>query len=113
MSDTVKSWIEERREAGRGIPVPVTFENDNHGHALLIMDGHYATARDESTTAIVDAHNMFPRALNALEQVLELHKPKYLVSGGEWIPGYCKECYSHDWAWPCATVQAIEGAINE
>ena len=44
MTDTVKAWIEERRAAR----VP------------------------NSTLSVSDAHNMFPRALNALEAVLEV-----------------------------------------
>ena len=89
MTDTVMSWIEERRAALR---------NDEK----LIREDRAQ-----------DAFHEFPRALNALEQVLAVHKPVYLVSGGERKPGYCKECYSSNWSWPCATVQAIEGAINE
>lgn len=72
-----------------------------------VTDDHQGNA-----TAIVDAHNTLPALLTAVENVLEVHQPKYLVSHGEWIPGYCKECYSHDWTWPCATVRAIEGEIK-
>ena len=49
-----------------------------------------------------------PKALTAIRAVLELHKPNEI--------GECPHC-GHDWQgsaveWPCATVQAIEGAIN-
>lgn len=83
MTDTAKPWIEERRAAR----VP------------------------NSTLSISDAHNNLPRALDALEAVLELHKPKYLIRDGEWFPASCAVC--EPWTWPCATVQAIEGAIND
>ena len=81
MTDTVKSWIEERREVQR------------------------AARGEDDAAAIVDAHNVLPRALNALEQVLELHVKGYEAAGIHW----CSECETK---WPCETVQAIEGAIN-
>lgn len=77
----VKSWIEERRSA-----------RNRHGSG-------------------VDAHDNFPRALDALEQVLELHQRKTAFDGNL---DYCGICVESEGAyWPCATVQAIEGAINE
>ena len=59
-----------------------------------------------------------PRALTALEQVLELHRPEAFEDGYSMQSGFmCESCYDPDkneWVeWPCATVQAIEGAINE
>lgn len=87
MTDAVKSWIEERR----GIYAKRWVERDAWAEA----------ARDWQAN--------FPRALNALEQVLELHKPNET--------GECPHC-GHDFQgnaieWPCATVQAAEGAIND
>lgn len=58
--------------------------------------------------AIVDAHNTLLTLLTAVEDVLELHQPKYLIRDGEWIPASCAVC--EPWTWPCATVRAIEGA---
>ena len=87
MSDTVKSWIEERRN------IKESAHLSEVGAALAHEDGL----------------DMFPRALDALQAVLELHKP---------MPdGNCVSC-----TWfsdgnivphPCPTVQAIEGAIND
>lgn len=74
MTDTVKAWIEERRAAR----VP------------------------NSTLSVSDAHNNLPRALNALNKVLELHKPDSVF-------GDCLRCHEQ---YPCPTVQAIEGAIG-
>ena len=83
MTDTVKAWIEERRAAR----VP------------------------NSTLSVSDAHNNLPRALTALEQVLELH------TESKW--GFCTQCMNrgeHDWMqavlWPCPTVQAVQTAIE-
>ena len=79
-----KSWIEERRAAR----VP------------------------NSTLSISDAHNNLPRALDALEQVLELHRRAVdIFEPSE----FCAACSTDQRTveWPCATVQAIEGAINE
>ena len=118
MSDTVKSWIEERRAihaasgAGR-------WEKRLNGHDYEIWElGEFDDApvssfsADPDASAIVDAHNMFPRALNALQKVLELHGPVETgVSDQYWKePDYCPTCSEY---WPCETAQAIEGAINE
>ena len=84
MTDTVKAWIEERRAAR----VP------------------------NSTLSVSDAHNNLPRALDALNAVLELHKPLgYIGRDGETVWDECEHC--HGSGWPCETVEAIEGAINE
>ena len=86
MTETVKSWIKERRAAR----VP------------------------NSTLSISDAHNNLPRALNALEQVLERHQP---IDGLAYDspPQECNVCADDRGPrpWPCPTVQAIEGAIND
>ena len=93
MTDTVKSWIEERREVQRA-------------------------ARGESEfDQTLDSVRMFPRALTALEQVLELHKPEAFEDAYSMQSGFmCESCYDpgkNEWVeWPCPTVQAIEGAIN-
>lgn len=91
MTDTVKAWIEERQ----------SFQNNRY----VDHNAWYDATRD----AVME----FPYALDALNAVLKLHEPKYLASDGEWVPGYCKECYSHNWSWPCPTVQAIEDAIKK
>lgn len=97
----VQQWIEERRaihSEGTGVLLRNPYEL-NREYDLW----------DEDANAIADAHNMLPRALDALSKVLELHKPNEI--------GECPHC-GHDSQgsaieWPCPTVQAIEGATNE
>src|SRR5699024_1149687 len=82
MTDSIKAWIEERREVQRAARGESEFEQT------------------------LDSVRMFPRALDALNKVLELHVKGYETAGAHW----CSECETK---WPCPTVQAIEGAINE
>ena len=126
MSDTVKSWIEERRAIHakatpgkwdrRECSVMGAREASDVGQGparLASMDMPYRKPRMEANaTAIVDSHNMFHRALDALSAVIELHKPLgYIGRDGETVWDECEHC--HGSGWPCETVQAIEGAINE
>lgn len=162
MTDTVKAWIEERR----GIHASATegpWENDGGGEigqhwsrpepwrqvvstevaCMAYCYGGSAAGVEnaDDAAAIVDAHNNLPRALNALEQVLELHKPVpiYDVEAGDCEHGedcvgielepsetYCPDHIAYYSCacmmdasspdefpeYPCPTVQAIEGAIN-
>ena len=91
MTDTVKAWIGQRRE-------------------VVELDPYSYGGGGED----------IERMCAALEKTLELHKPF------EWSFGYgpvysCEECSrlggnsgkEDEAEWPCATVQAIEGAINE
>lgn len=80
MSDTVKAWIEERRRTREY--EPTMFER-------------------------ADTEVAYPRALDALNAVLELHKAVFDIHDPD-ARAYCHECGYR----PCATVQAIEGAIN-
>lgn len=80
--NTIKSWIEERRAA----------------LAHVLKHPHPDPAAEWAQTA-----------LNALEAVIELHKPNEI--------GECPHC-GHDSQgsaieWPCPTVQAIGGEIND
>lgn len=118
MTDTVKAWIEERRAAR----VP------------------------NSTLSVSDAHNNLPRALTALDSVLEIHRPVHQVfswqAGGTTSYDPCETCHGkagkpgdyecgcwsdrdlvhtcaecrddkgRDIDWPCATVQAVQTAIE-
>lgn len=108
----VKAWIEERREVQRA-------------------------ARGESEfDQTLDSVRMFPRALDALNKVLELHKP---VKHREWMGPVWRDQTGSDWRektaceectrlvnkyvewdhektyieYPCPAVQAIAGEINE
>lgn len=89
MTDTVKLWIEERREALR-----------NDGQLI----------REDRAQ---DAFHEFPRALDALQAVAELHGPnisKFRVS--VWCASECRDSEGNIQQYPCLTVQAIEGAIK-
>ena len=88
MSDA-KSWIEERRAI-------------IHGAREAIRP---AEAID---LGLID----LPRALDALDKVLEPHGLNLDFDGTP----YCKGCsipYEVTTTWPCPTIQAIEGAIDE
>lgn len=96
MSDTVKSWIEERR----------AIHTNRH------------VKRSAWSEATRDWAAEFPRALDALHAVLELHKPVASLGFSQ----ICMICMEFDnpgesdsasfVQYPCPTVQAIEGAIN-
>lgn len=94
MTDTVsiREWIEERRAI-------------IHGAREAIRP---AEAID---LGLID----LPRALNALEQALGVHT-RISVEHAIYGPtDACQQC-SEDrlyTLWPCETVEAIEGAINE
>ena len=119
-----------------------TRDDSTGGNDVVVDTDEYGGTIPEDRAAIVDAHNMFPRALTALEKVLELHKPVpiYDVEAGDCEHGedcvgveiepsetYCPdhiayyscECMMDASSpdefpeYPCLTVQAIEGAINE
>ena len=85
MSDTVKTWIEERRR----------------------IREHEPTMFERADTEVA-----YPRALNALQAVLGLHRRAVdIFEPSE----FCAACSTDQRTveWPCATVQAIEGAIND
>lgn len=54
---------------------------------------------------IADARTSLPRALDALEAVLEPHQLQRVPGGQEW----CLHCGGD---WPCPTVTAIESALR-
>lgn len=100
-----KSWIEERR-AIRGKGTDVLLRNPYELNREYDLWG-------EDAEAIADAHNMLPRALDALQAVLELHQP---IDGLAYDspPQECNVCADDRGPkpWPCPTLQAIEGALN-
>ncbi|MGR6089000.1 hypothetical protein ACU4IU_00390 [Brevibacterium sp. CSND-B09] len=150
----VKSWVEERRATHAAATEHLYFQhwggqNQNGDYAESILfderDGEELTRGlpDADGEAFVDAHNMFPRALDALNAVLELHASDMLYENVDRCENYneyhvddfhtesedgveicmgrptgvrvCRSCQADGEPvdWPCATVQAIEGAINE
>lgn len=118
MSD-LNEWIKERRRIhdaategpwvytvyGVEAPEPPNPEDRFDMMAEVIAR---TELKHEDTNAIVDAHNNLPALLAAVENVLELHQPEYLIRDGERIPANCTVC--EPWTWPCKTVLAIEGA---
>lgn len=123
MTDTVKSWIKERRGIhAKATPGKWWWEGESDeswpqsenslmaGEKAIVMGWGYDASgidvEDNDANYITDALNTHPAALNALEQVLGLHVKGYETAGAYW----CSECETR---WPCSTVQAIEGAINE
>ena len=66
--------------------------------------------RTADANAIADAHNMFPRALDALNAVLELHIKETDGTPTGDAADVCS-CGMH--YWPCPTIRAIEGALND
>ena len=126
MSDTVKTWIEERRAIHRdGWSGKWSWSlNDRDLATLRATGGHvdFDLIRNdefrgpsEVLDEIVDAHNVtVPRALDALEAVLKVHTPIEVNHAFKGRTNVCEQC-SEDrlyTLWPCETVQAIEGAIN-
>lgn len=123
MTDT-KSWIEERRAIHRdGWTGKWSWSLNDRELATLRATGSHVDfdlIRDdefrgpsEVLDEIVDAHNVtVPRALNALNKVLELHRRAVdIFEPSE----FCAACSTDQRTveWPCATVRAIEGAIND
>ena len=83
-----------------------TRDDSTGGSDVVVDTDEYGGTSPHDRAAIVDAHNMFPRALNALSAALELHVKGYETAGVHW----CSECETK---WPCPTVRSIEGAINQ
>ena len=121
----IKQWIEERRaihEAATEGPWVAECSGET-GDCVIPHDAQSTREavavtrlfhRTADANAVADAHTNLPRALDALNAVLELHEP---ISGFEGDPSHweCK-VRSDDRGpkpWPCPTVQAIEGAIND
>lgn len=140
MPDAAKSWIKERRDihsAATDGPWAIWEDLKDGGfvhvgdEAGVIPEGAMATSEDgpfnptakcyvrPDATAIVDAHNVtVPTALSMVEAVLELHRPEAFEDAYSMQSGFmCESCYDPDkneWIeYPCPTVRAIEGAINE
>lgn len=147
----IKSWIEERRaihaaapgEAWSNYGTPPFEVYDSTKYADGDMGEVLAETRALKVShAITDAHNMFPRALDALEAVLKVHRADTTyqnVSECENddedhederhtesedgtpicldLPDYvaCRSCEvaGEPVEWPCETVEAIQEAISD
>lgn len=121
MTDTVKAWIEERRaihEATTEGPwvaeysaetgdCVIPHDAQNTREAVAVTRLFHRTA---DANAIADAHNTLPRALDALNAVLELHRRAVdIFEPSE----FCAACSTDQRTveWPCPTVQAVQAAI--
>ena len=126
MSDA-KTWVEERRaihEAATEGPWVAEYSGET-GDCVIPHDAQSTREavavtrlfhRTADANAIADAHNNLPHALDALNAVRELHVRDSLMRD------YCSECsdFGTDDSpvmsvveYPCPTVQAIEGALND
>ena len=128
----VKLWIEERRGIhAKATPGEWWWEGESNedwpqsenslmagGEAVVNGWGYDASGinvEDDDANYITDALNMFPRALDAIEAVLKVHTPIEVNHAFKGRTNVCEQC-SEDRLyalWPCETVEAIEGAINE
>ena len=122
MSD-LNEWLKERRrihgaatEGPWAIDGPAQAGPDD---SLVVYPKNdagaiaYVQPAWDDADAIVDAHNVaVPVLLTAVEKVLELHKPEETGVGDQYWkePDYCPMCSEY---YPCPTVRAIGGAINE
>lgn len=132
MVSDVNEWLKERRTIhDAGTPKAQgrwSYRVDQGDFDAPIMDGkgdYLGCSPDDGVRAgfdtevaehIADAHNTLPNLLTAVENVLELHT--------ETVHGECAICFecTYDGAYeadyspldyPCPTVRAIEGAIDE
>lgn len=126
MTDTVNSWIEERRAIhaaatdgpwyktpndrilSKSVQWP---EGDDYDVAGGFgRDGAVVEAiHDFDGNAIVDAHTNLPRALDALDAVLKMHHRETVGTLAGDVADGCS-CGMH--FWPCPTVHAIKEAIT-
>lgn len=104
---TLNEWIEERRAIqrdGRGCTCQIDWRYPCPEHS---------PGNPVSQMVLADSVREFPRALDAIERVMRVHWPdEFADAPGEY---FCNECQRAqlNGEWPCMTVQAIEGAINE
>ena len=128
----VKLWIEERRGIhAKATPGEWWWEGESNedwpqsenslmaGEEAVVNGWGYDASgidvEDDDATYITDALNMFPRALDAIEAVLKVHTPIEVNHAFKGRTNVCEQC-SEDRLyalWPCETVEAIEGAIND
>lgn len=105
MTDTVKSWIEERRAIqrdGRGCTCQIDWRYPCPEHS---------PGNPVSQMVLADSVREFPRALDALNAVLELHhgeRDEY----GCWTCRFCSHIQQTQILYPCATVRAVESALK-
>lgn len=71
----------------------------------IIDWGNGSTKPD--TEFIADARTRLPQAINALQAVLDLHKPE---KPKKWVPVRCNHCRT---LYPCLDVRRIQNAIKE
>lgn len=117
MTDTVKSWIEERRvihesaaEAPwwttRDLQPATVFSGDGSADDIAVL----TTFEHSDATAVVDAHNNLPRALDALNAVLGLCDEWDREVSIPGVPGVeCDESFKVR----LVIQKAIEGALND
>lgn len=105
-------WEQDEEDGVRGVDLYTNAEDEEFEDRWERRDADIRTWDADDATAIVDAHNMFPRALNALEAVnaqidrMEADANTYGDGGHDLA---CDALF----AYVMTLRQAIEGAINE
>lgn len=121
----IESWLAERRSIHAAATERLYFQpwgpqNQNGDYAeSILMDGRTGESLayglpDADGAAYVDAHNHLPAFIAMVEAVLKRHQrgQPYLLAV-EWVCKGCSIPYEVTTTWPCPTIQAIEGAIDE
>ena len=124
MTETVKSWIEERRAIHAAAPGKwkkyltthssggVIVEDENE--EMLFYDAGFGVtvAEPDNAIAIVDAHNTLPKLVRGVRKVLDMHRRATdLFEPSE----FCAACSTDQRTveYPCPTVRTIQEAIND
>lgn len=104
----MNDWINERRR----IHNAANLYGQDEVHPRGSVDDKTIDRIEANNAFSYDAHNTLPALLTAVENVLELHQPEETGVGDQYWkePDYCPMCSEY---YPCQTVRAIEGAINE
>ena len=118
-------WITRRREllaaATEGPWEADGTEISQHCMAYCYGGSGRGIEREDDANLIADARTSLPRALDALEAVLALHRPHicgdtwgtqgacFIGHGGCMSGGTCRGCRM---SYPCPTVAAVTGALS-
>lgn len=118
----VKGWIAERKRIHGAATERLYFQhwggqsqNGDYAESILFDeqtgDSLAYGLPDNEGEAFVDERKTLPVVLTALEKVLELHHGER-DDHGYWTCRFCSHVQQDKILYPCATVRAVEGAIN-